>query len=365
VNRAIAEAAGDSLELSKVSRQKKDALFELAARIGILAEQLRASPAALARAASAEKRKPLRVGLELLAVGSAVPGSLDRGFAASIPRPRTDPGAELEWMLVRAGIRGIADDEHYSVIMRRMTAFLGPEFFAKTEAWLLERVKRRKSRPESLVVPGELPDVIRILAMDKRNLERALHASGRDIAAAALAGCPQESMDLARPLYGKIGAAALEDDAARLRSRLSGDEISQAQATFLEVVRSLEERGEFMLGAEDELSAEPEFVAALTKAVLGLDSSLIRGAFRSVQGVLIATAMQGMQPSAHDRILEALSKKEIKRILDAIDDSDPLPRRAVQGAGKELAGRLFEAAAAAKAPRAALERLAVIRDWGE
>jgi hypothetical protein len=362
VIRAIVEAARDSLDAAKVSRRKKDALFELAARIGILAEQARSSSAALARAAEGERRKPLKAGLELVAAGVNSDG-LDRGLAASVPRPRSDPGAELEWMLVRAGLRGIAADEHYSVIMRRMTAFLGPEYFDKTEAWLTDRAKRRKSRSESLVVPGELPDVIRILAMDKRNLERALRAAGRDIAAGALAGCPQESVDLARPLYGKIGTAALEDEAAHLRSRLSGDEIEQAQAAFLEVVRSLEERGELRLSPEDELSVDPAFVAALTKAVLGLDSSLIKSTFRGVAGILVATAMQGMEPEAHDHILEALSKREIKRILDAIDDSDPLPRRAVQSSGMELASRLLEAAAAAKAPKAALEQLAVVRDW--
>ncbi len=360
--RAIVEAARDSLDAQKVSRQKKDALFELAARIGLLAELSRGGVAAIAKASATERRKPLKAGLELVAAGTSAEG-LDLGLEASVPRPRSDPGAELEWVLVRSGLRGIVEDEHYSVIMRRMTAFLGPEYFDKTEAWLAERVKRRKSRAENLIVPGELPDVIRILAMDKRNLERALRASGRDISTAALAGCPQESLDLARPLYGKIGAAALEDDASHLRSRLSGDEIEQAQATFLEVVRSLEERGELRLGPEDELSADPAFVAALTKAVLGLDSSLIKGAFRGVEGALLATAMQGMMPEAHDRILGSISKKEIKRILDAIDDSDPLPRRAVQGAGSELAHRLFEAAADAKAARPVLERLAAVRDW--
>jgi hypothetical protein len=364
VIRAIAEAASDGVDAAKVSRQKKDALFELAARIGILGEQTRSSSTARARAAAVERRKPLKAGLELIAAGASA-DDMDRGLAASVPRPRSDQGAELEWMLVRAGLRGIAADEHYSVVMRRMTAFLGIEYYDKVEAWLNDRAKRRKSRSESLVVPGELPDVIRILAMDKRNLERSLRASGRDIAVAALAGCPQESMDLAKPLYGKIGTAALEDDIAQLRSRLSSEEIEQAQTTFLEVVRSLDERGELRLGPVDELSADPSFVAALTKAILGLDSGLIKKAFRVAEGALVATAMQGMEPKAHDRILEALSKKEIKRILDAIDDSDPLPRRAVQGAGKELAARLFEAAAAAKAPKAALERLAAVRDWEE
>jgi len=360
--RAIAEASRGFIATEKVSRQKEDALFELASRIALLAEQSRLSDKALAKAAASERRKSMKIGLEMVAAGIDAEG-LDRALAASAPRTGADPGAALEWMLVRVGLRGIADDEHYSVIMRRMTAFLGPGFFDKAEAWLLDRAKRRKSRSESLVVPGELPDVIRILAMDKRNLERALRASGRDISAAALAGCPQESMDLARPLYGKIGASALEDEAAHLRSRLSGDEIAQAQAAFLEVLRNLEERGELRLGPEDELSADPAFISALTKAVLGLDAAVIKGAFKATEGAVIATSMQGMEPEAHDHILESLPKKEIKRILDAIDDADPLPRRAVQGAGKELAERLFEAAADAKAPRAALERLVIVRDW--
>ena len=359
---AIAECSRSPLDISKVSRQKKDALFELAARIGILAEQARGSETALAKAAKGERRKPLKAGLELVAAGTAAE-NLERKLSFLVPRPASEAGAELEWAMVLAGLRGIAADEHYSVVMRRMTAFLGLEYFDKTETWLVERTKRRKSRQESLVVPGELPDVIRILAMDKRNLERSLRASGRDMAAAALAGCPQESMDLARPLYGKIGAAALEDEASHLRVRLSGDEIAQAQAAFLEVLRNLEERGELRLGPEDELSADPAFVSALTKAVLGLDAAVIKSAFRAAEGALVAMAMQGMEPKAHDHILEVLSKKEIKRVLDAIDDADPLPRHAVQGAGKELAARLFEAAGAAKSPKAALERLALVRDW--
>ncbi len=359
---AIARASRDELDIRTVSRRKKDALFALAARVSVLSDQARGARAALARAAASERRKPLKAGLEIAATGADAE-TLDRGLAAAAPRPRSDPGAELEWLLVRSGLRGIASYEHYSVIMRRMTAFLGLEYYDKAEAWLSERARRRRARSESLVVPGELPDVIRMLAMDKRNLERALRASGRDIAAAALAGCPEESVDLARPLYARIGAAALEDDAAHLRSRLSGDEIAQAQAAFLEVVRNLEESGELRMGPEDELTADPAFVASLTKAVLSLDSSLLKGAFRAAEGTLVATAMQGMEPEAHDRILETLSKKDINRILDAIDDADPLPRRAVQGAGKELAARLFEAAAASKAPRSVLERLAAVRDW--
>lgn len=362
MNRAIIETSRLPAASEKVSRQKSDALFELAARMGLIAEQAAYSDTALAKAAASERRKSLRTGLELVAAGADAE-AIDRAYGPAIGRSEADPSTALEWMLVRAGIRGIAEDEHYSVVMRRMTAFLGPAYFDKAEAWLLERARKRKGRTESLVVPGELPDVIRILAMDQRNLERALRSSGRDIVAAALAGCPQESMDLVKPLYSRIGAVALEDQAARLRIGLSGDEIAQAQTAFLEVLRSLEERGELRLGSEEELTADPAFVSAFTKAILGLDAIVIRSAFRQADGALIATAMQGMEPEAHDRILAALPKKEIRRILNAIDKADPMPRRAVQAAGIALAEWLFEAAAAAKAHRAALEKLAAVRDW--
>jgi len=362
--RAITEASGLEGVADKVSRQKSDALFELAVRIGAIGELARSSETAVAKAAAVERRKSVKTGLELVAEG-ADETAIDRAFAASAAKVGDDPGSALEWTLVGAGMRSLASGEHYSVAVRRMTAFLGTAYFDKAEAWLLEKAKRRKGKVESLVVPGELPDVIRILAMNKRNLERVLRSSGRDITAAALAGCPEESMDLVRPLYGRIGAAALEDEAARLRVSLSGDEISQAQTAFLEVLRNLEERGELRLGPEEELSADPSFVSTITKAIISIDAAVLRGAFRNTDGALIATAMQGMEPEAHDHILAALPKKEIKRILDAIDDADPMPRSAVQGAGKALASKLFEAAAGAKGSKSVLEKLAAVRDWAE
>jgi hypothetical protein len=136
MNRAIIEASRPPLAADKVSRQKTDALFELAARIGLLAEQSRSSQTVLAKAAASERRKSLKTGLELVAAG-ADGEAIDRGIAAAAPRPEADPGASLEWMLVRAGMRSIAADEHYSVAMRRMTAYLETSYFEKAEAWLL------------------------------------------------------------------------------------------------------------------------------------------------------------------------------------------------------------------------------------
>jgi flagellar motor switch protein FliG len=170
-------------------------------------------------------------------------------------------------------------------------------------------------------------------------------------------------VELAKRYFNRVGASALEEDAAYLRSRLSGDEISEAQAAFLEVVRSLEERGEVKLGGEEELGTDEAFVAAFTKAILAAGPASIRAAIRTAEGPLVATAMQGLEPEAHDHILSALPKKETKRILDAIDEADPLSRRAIVGAGRELAARLIAASSKGPMTAQAIEGLAAVRDW--
>jgi len=364
---ALARARGRDWEALKASRQKKDALFDLAARIALLAERSRQQGiSVLAEAAEVERRKALRAGLELVAAGRDAE-ELDRVLDAESAEP--DPGSALELRLVRAGLRGLVAGEHPYTLMRRMSAQLGLEYFDKAEAWILGRIKRRRPRAEDLVVPGELPDVVRDLALDPRFLERALRAAGREIAAASLAGCPRESMELAKPLYGRIGAVVIEDDAAFLRSRLSGDEIAQAQAAFLEIARGLEERGDLRFGGEESLEADPAFIVELTKAIMTLDAELLRSALRGLAPASLAAAMQGMEPKAHDRILAALPKKEAKRVLDAIDEAPPLSARAVVEAGSRLASLVLAAAekhpAAGKSPllRSALQRLERVASW--
>ncbi len=359
---ALARTGARDWEPVKASRQKKDALFELAARISLLAERSRAAgAAALSEAADGERRKALRAGLLAIVAGCDAE-ELDRNLAAA--STEADAGSILEARLVRSGLRGLLAGEHPYTLMRRMCAHLGEEYFDKAGEWILSRVKRRRSRPDALVVPGELPDVVRGLALDPRSLERALRAAGREIAAAALAGCPQESMELAKPLYGRIGGAVVEDDSAFLRSRLSGDEIAQAQSAFLEIARGLEEKGELEMAGEDELETDPGFVSEFTKAVMALEEGALKAAFRAAEPKALAAAMQGMEPRAHERILSVLPKKAEKRILDAIDDSPPLSGKAVVAAGRKLAEALHAAAGRrGGAAKALLDRLARVRDW--
>jgi flagellar motor switch protein FliG len=208
-----------------------------------------------------------------------------------------------------------------------------------------------------------MPDVVQALAVDPKSLELCFRAAGRAISTAALAGCPQESVDHAKRLFNPIGASALEDDAAYLRSRLSSDEIAEAQAAFLEVVGSLEERGEIRIGFEEEFGTDELFIAAFTKAVMTVSPQAIRAVIKSAEGTLIAAAMQGLEPRAHDHILSALPKKEATRILDAIDAADPLPKRAVVGAARELAARLIAASTRGTTSASSIDNLTVVRDW--
>jgi hypothetical protein len=366
MTRALVSADWSRWKSSPVSRQKRDALFELACRIALIAEEARAKDnAALLAAASAERRKTLRFGLELLAQGADAE-SLDQAFELDPLFRDLDPGTRLELSLVRKGLLSIASREHPFVALRRMAAFLGPEGFEKSEAWMRGRIKKRRRRNQPLLVPGDLPDVIRNLAVDGSSLERALREGGRSLAAAALAGCPQESVDLAAPRFGDIGGAILADDAFYLRGKLSSEEISQAQSAFLDVLHGLEEGGEVELAGEEELYGDPDFVAEITRAVLTVDEKALKAALRGVDGRLLAMVMQGMEPAGHDRILSLLSKKEERRVLDAIDAMILLSRREIEEAGRAFARGLITCLEMGwPFPAELRERLERLKDWPE
>jgi hypothetical protein len=371
---ALATADWPRWKAAPISRQKKDALFDLACKLAGLAEIARANDnPGLAAAAKNERRKALRFGLEILADGGDAE-SLDLAFELEPSFRDLDAGARLELTIVLKGLISIAAREHPFVTLRRTTACLGPDYFEKAEAWLRDRIRKRKRRNQPLLVPGELPDVIRTLAVDGAALERALRAGGRALASAAIAGCPQESVDLASPRFGDIGGAVLADDAFYLRGKLSGDEIAQAQSAFLDVLHGLEEEGEVEIPEEEELYGDPDFVRELTRAVLTVDEKCLKAALRGIEARLLAMAMQGMEPAAHERILGLLTKKEERRVLDAIDAMILLPRKDIEEAGRALAGTLLDALERAGRTTASAtgdaagefrERLAAIRDWPE
>lgn len=362
---ALALANWERWKVGSVSRQKKDALFELACRIALLAEEARGSGEgkALAKAAEAERRKCLRFGIEALA-GGADAEALDQAYEAEPSMKDLEAGDLLELNLVRAGLKGIALGEHPFIVMRRMTAVLGPDYFDKASVWMTDRLKRRRAKPMALLVPGDFPDVVRTLALDGHSLERVMREGGRGLASAALAGCPQESVELAKPLFGKIGGAVLEDDALYLRGHLSGDEIAQAQSAILELISNLEEGGEVELGEDDELYGDPDFVGELTRAILALDERSLKLVLKAPDPRLLAMAMQGMEPEAHERILSFLAKKDERRVLDAVDSMILLPRREIEEAARALASRIIDTIKKGQVPSAPqIAQFERIRDW--
>jgi len=367
VIRAITEAVWDEIARpAGVSRQKKDAIFELACRVAAIAERSRESGgASLAKDAADERRKLLRFGLELLAEGADA-AHIDFAFRHSPITLELDAGTKLELAAVRAGLVALAGGKHPSFVLRRRTAYLGPEYFDTAGEWLAEKTKKRKRRDQSLLVPGDLPDLVRSLALDPRSLERTIRSAGRSLSVAALAGCAQESVDLVAGFYGHIGAAAFEDDAAFQRGKLSGDEIGQAQNAFAEVVKNLEAEGELELGPEDEFANDPAFIHELTRAVMALDERTLRTVFKEGDSRILALAMQGLEPRAHERILGLLPNRVARRLLDAVDDAAILPRRDVLLAGKTLAEAVLANAALRKSgPNEALASFERVRDWAD
>lgn len=347
--RFTASAAG----CATVSRRKKNAIFEVAARLTLIAEKTRSDKGAgILASAQVERRKALKLGLEQIARG-ADHEALDRAFAKTGFTVLHEPGDRLENLAILEGLHAFIAGDHPFVLFRRMTAFLGLDYIEKSDAWLSLRIaRRRRPKNEDLLIPGDLPDVLRMLARNGQELERVVRTAGRDILSASLAGCPRESLLLVRPLFGKIGGSVLEDNMVFLRARLSTEEIAGAQGAFIDIVREVEDRDETEVGSQGaaisgeiaDSGTDPVFVRELTRLVLDLEEKTLRAGVTGMEGVRLAAAMQGMEPAAHERILGSLGKREEKRILDSIDVFDPLSGSDVVRAAGELIIRLRSAA---------------------
>jgi hypothetical protein len=88
--------------------------------------------------------------------------------------------------------------------------------------------------------------------------------------------------------------------------------------------------------------------------------------FKEGDSRILALAMQGLEPRAHERILGLLPNRVARRLLDAVDDAAILPRRDVLLAGKTLAEAVLADAALRKSgPNEALVSFERVRDWAE
>jgi hypothetical protein len=208
-----------------------------------------------------------------------------------------------------------------------MTAALGLEFHAETGAWLRERVQRKKPRQEELIVPGDLPEILLRMAVRPGYLETALRLAGNGMTAAALSGCPRESLHLVKKGLGSIGGAVFEDSVVLYRARLSTDEIADAQAAFAEFLREVEAEAEaesYTTLAPAEPVTDPSLMRDLSSLILEMDGKLLKAVATGMDNRSLAEVMQGMDPAAHDRILVALGTRRESKVLDTLGGSEPL-----------------------------------------
>ena len=321
--------------LLEVSRRKKTALFDVAARFSLTVEKAMQGPSTdpeswnmsvIAQAAETESRKPARAALNLLA-SRTHPEAVWPSLMARHALRLDDQGDRLEAEMVAAGAIAALRGLHPFIVMRVMASRLGQEYQEHATEWIQDRLRRRKIPPEQLIVPGELPELLDEIAADPTLLELALRAAGRDMAAAALSGCPEEYIRAARASFGRIGGAVLGDAVRAYRARLSTDEIADAQAAFAELIHALREDRELrapeqVAEPEPETTLDPSLMEDLSDLILELDPKTLKSVIAPLSAPRAAALLQTMSPAARDRTLALAGSMKERRIINALEDME-------------------------------------------
>lgn len=341
--RSTARLAGPTQDIApsftplRVSGRKKSALFELAQRFCLAVEkaspQMPAAPdawnvAELTASAAMESRKTVRTAFSLLSSRSH-PDAVWPAFSTGSFACLDDPGDILETEMLAAGTAAALQGTHPYVLMRILSARLGAEYHEKATEWILDRIRRRRSTPEELIVPGELPDLLYEIKEEGGRLGHAIRAAGGEMAAAALAGCPEEDIKAARACFGRIGGAVLADSVRRYRARLSTDEIADAQSAFADIIRALrteyEDTSPGREGTvEPEILPDPALVEDLSDLILELDPRILKSVVVPMSSKRMAALFQTMSPAARERIFSVTGAMKEGRIINALENMEQM-----------------------------------------
>lgn len=272
-----------------------------------------------------EKRKTLKFAYALLASStpqeSIRPAFLSGGFGSASPQD----ACELE--MVIHGTELAQKNIHPIVIMRTMTAFLGFGFFDETGKWLLEKFPGKQNQ-EELIIPGDMAEVLQDRTQSVGKIALATRLAGPPLVAAALAGCPREAIShLKAAVFDDLGSALMDDEINGARSRLSSDEIADAQNAFLELLGSLHEKSSESGGIEEESAAidvDKDLVSDISNLILELDEKVLKTVLTTLDPRIVASLIQVMKPIAHDRLFSSIASSRGKRILDILESSTPL-----------------------------------------
>lgn len=276
-------------------------------------------------AAREEKRRLVKYSYSLIA-SSTAPELVRQAFCSAGLSSAAGYPDECESEMFITGTRLAITKAHPVVIMRSMTAYLGLQVFDQVESWLLEHFGEQGEEDEELIIPGDLSEILSDKRISPGQINLAIHMAGNQLVAASLAGCPRHTVDLVKSLaYSRLGGALLDWNIREARSRLSSDELSDAQSAFMELLGSLDEPNPAELRQEDWSSGVDEsLVADISDLILELDERVLKSVVAGLEPALLASLIQAMEPIAHDRLFSCAPSSRSKKILNALEAATPL-----------------------------------------
>ncbi|HEY9055183.1 MAG TPA: hypothetical protein VIO60_10240 [Rectinemataceae bacterium] len=274
------------------------------------------------------KKRILGFSLGLLASPPPA-GRLEVAFSAGGFLGAGEAADRCEAQMLKTGVEMALRNSPMHVVLRAMSAYLGFSVQEQVDAWLKSQASPRRLSESDLLIPGDLPDLLAARTGDPGILFRAYRLAGPSLAAAALAGCPRETVRaMESACLNELGSLYLEEEIEASLSRLSSDELVDAQEAFRALIQSLQEESPAMAAEIQENVWENGMDKSLSEdvslLVIELEDKLLRSVLAQADPKLIASLLQTMSPMAHDRLFSLMPPSKAKKVLQALEDSDPL-----------------------------------------
>ena len=233
---------------------------------------------ALLAATREEKKKNLKYAYSLVASGMPQE-NVASAFARAGFLEAESSKDEFDSAMLLTGVQLALKNVHPIAIMRAMTAYLGFAVYEEVGSWLAQRYSSPIRQEEELLLPGELADAVYAFTDDPGSLGQAIRLAGLPLLAAASAGCPDETLSIIKSVgFNSLGSALLDDEIQNARSRLSSDELSDAQHAFLTLLGSLKELVPKGIVEEEawKRSMDAGLVSEVSELILNLDARILK-----------------------------------------------------------------------------------------
>lgn len=324
-SRLSAPAGEDRLTAFRLTEKDVSSLLETAKRFALSVLQYRqGGNETIVAAIRDEKSKAVRFAYSLL-ISRTPPHHVREAFVSAGFSNLPSKKEACEVYMLIAGVSYALNNAHCIVLMEAMCAFLGLEASEAAEKWMIQDLPRGRKRESELIMPGELPEVLVSRCREPGVIDLALRLTGLQFVAAALAGCPDETIGAVKAQYSELGARMLEEEIGNSYDRLSTDEIADAQSALLELVDSIQ-REKLVVSRDEEaavMNIDSDLVSDITNLVLELDEKLLKTVATAMDPRSLAMLIQAMEPLAHDRLLFTMGKSKESKVLNALEISVP------------------------------------------